>query len=151
MTSRGKPPEPEAARRVARRHLRFGWWALLGFLVLGMLLEALNGFKIGWYMDAAHETRRQLWTLAHAHGTLLSLVNVLFGLTLAQLPTWDARRRALVSRALIAATLLLPGGFFLGGVVIHAGDPGLGILLLPPGAALLLAAVALVTWSQRST
>ena len=41
------------------------------------------------------------------------------------------------------ASLLLPGGFFLGGVVIYAGDPGLGILLVPVGALLLLTAVLL--------
>jgi hypothetical protein len=35
----------------------------------------------------------------------------------------------------------LPGGFFLGGVSFYSGDPGLGVLLVPVGAVLLLAGV----------
>jgi len=44
---------------------------------------------------------------------------------------------------MLGATLLMPAGFFLGGVVFYGGDPGVGILLLPIGAVLLLVAVAL--------
>jgi hypothetical protein len=44
---------------------------------------------------------------------------------------------------LFGATILLPAGFLLGGVQIYAGDPGLPILLVPVGAILLFAAVAL--------
>ena len=39
-------------------------------------------------------------------------------------------------------SVLLPGGFLLGGLVIHGGDPGIGIYLTPIGAALLLASDA---------
>ncbi len=128
----------------ARRHLFLGWWSLLFFLTLGIVLEAFNGFKVQWYMAVANQTRRELWTLAHAHGTLLSLVNVAFGLTLRSGTKWSSASRTLASRCLIGATLLLPGGFFLGGVGIYAGDPGLLILLVPIGAALLFAAVLLI-------
>ncbi len=51
---------------------------------------------------------------------------------------------------MIAALVLVPGGFFLGGLFIHDGDPGLGILLLPPGAALLFAGVLLTASGIRS-
>jgi hypothetical protein len=34
----------------------------------------------------------------------------------------------------------IPAGFFLGGAVVHGADPGLGILLVPLGALLLLLA-----------
>ena len=44
---------------------------------------------------------------------------------------------------LVASIVLLPGGFFLGGLVIHQGDPGLGIVLAPIGAITLILAVAL--------
>ena len=37
----------------------------------------------------------------------------------------------------------MPAGFFLGGTIIYGGDPGLGIILLPIGAVLLLIAVLL--------
>ena len=54
------------------------------------------------------------------------------------------RGRDVASSCLLASTALLPLGFLLGGVVIHAGDPGLGIVLLPVGAILLLVALSLV-------
>ena len=63
------------------RNLRFGWWSLLVFLSLGGVLETLHGFKVGWYVDVGNETRRLMFTLAHAHGTLLALVNIAAVLT----------------------------------------------------------------------
>lgn len=142
MDSTGRPGNGDTLDYV-RRHLRFGWWSLLFFLTLGMLLEAMHGFKVGWYLDASNSTRRLMWTLSHAHGTLLALVNIAFAATLALLPGQAARSRRLVSPCLMGATLLLPGGFLLGGVVVYDGDPGVGIFLLPVGALLLFVAVLL--------
>ena len=48
------------------------------------------------------------------------------------------------SRGLYGASIGVPGGFFLGGVVVRGGDPGLGILVLPVAAFVLLFAVFLV-------
>lgn len=141
-------PTEASIHTLSRRHLRFGWWSLLGFLTLGLMLEVLHGFKIGWYLDVANETRRHLWTLAHAHGTLLAILNIVFGLSLGSLPEWNDRSRKIASQCLIGAGFLMPGGFFLGGIVIYGGDPGLAILLLPLGAALLVAAVALTARQQ---
>jgi hypothetical protein len=124
----------------ARRHLRFGWWSLLVFATAGLVLESLHGFKVRAYLDAANETRRLMWTLAHAHGTLVGLVNVAAGLTWRSAPALPPNVR-LVSSSLVAAGVLLPGGFFLGGVMFYAGDPGLGTLLVPVGAVLLLFAL----------
>ena len=67
-------------------HLRFGWWSMLVFLSLGILLEALHGFKVGFYLNVGSETRRLMWTLAHAHGVLLGLANVAFAATMYVLP-----------------------------------------------------------------
>lgn len=131
------------------RHLRFGWWLLLVFLSLGIVLEALHGFKVGWYLNVSNSTRRLMLTLAHAHGTLLSLVNIGFALTHAQYPKQLAAAGKNASPCLMAATLAIPLGFFLGGLVIYGGDPGLGILLVPIGAVLLLVAVAMTAWSLR--
>jgi hypothetical protein len=122
-----------------RRHLRFGWTMMLVFISLGIVLETLHGFKIGWYLDVGNETRRLMWTLAHAHGTLISLVHIAFATTLRVAAGTSAPR--LASACLIGASVLLPGGFLLGGLFIHAGDPGVGILLVPVGAVLLLGAV----------
>jgi hypothetical protein len=129
---------PAARQVVAGRHIRFGWWALFVFAVLGVVLESLHGFKVRWYLDVSNETRRLMWTLAHAHGIGLAIVNVLFGLYLAAAPGVTARGNRFASPALIGATLLLPGGFLAGGIVFYSGDPGIGIVLLPIGAALLL-------------
>ena len=63
------------------RNLCFGWWSLLCWLSLGMVLEALHGFKIGWYLEVTSEARRLQWSLAHAHGTLIALVNIAFAAT----------------------------------------------------------------------
>jgi len=127
-----------------RRHLQVGWWALLIFLTAGLALEALHGFKIEAYLKVTNETRRLMWTLAHAHGTLLGLVNLAFASSLRVLPAWPEPSKRFASSALIAATILMPAGFFLGGVFIYAGDPGLGILLVPVGGILLFAAVLMI-------
>ena len=116
-----------------------GWWLLLFFLSLGVVLEVMHGLKIGWYLS--EETRRMLWTLAHAHGTLLAIVHIVFGTTVATFPQWSTSSRSLASRALLGAAILIPGGFFLGGFFFVGGDPGLGILVLPAGALLLFLAV----------
>jgi len=126
----------------ADRNLRFGWWSLLVFLSLGAALETLHGFKIGWYVDVGNETRRLMFTLAHAHGTLLALINIAAGLTARKMDRFELRPS--VSFALIWAAILLPAGFFLGGIVIYDGDPGLGVWLVPIGALLLFYSVARV-------
>jgi predicted GNAT family N-acyltransferase len=128
---------------LALRHLRIGFWGLLLFLSLGLGLEALHGFKVAFYLDVDSEPRRLAWRLGHAHGTLLSLVHVVFGLTLGSRYAPDARTAARASLLLDAATLLLPGGFLLGGLFVHGGDPGLGVLLVPFGAVALFGAVLL--------
>jgi len=132
---------------VASRHLRFGWWMLLMFAALGLILESLQGFKVAAYLDVSNETRRTMWRLAHTHGTLLGAINILFALTLRSSPT--AVVTPWISMTLIAATLLLPLGFFLGGVVFYAGDPGLGVLLVPVGGVLLLVALFWIARSSR--
>jgi len=124
-----------------RLHQRIGWWALLVFAALGLGLESLQGFKIAAYLDASNETRRLMWRLAHTHGTLLAVVNILFALTLAARPPASTEGLARISGTLIAATLLLPIGFFIGGIVVYGGDPGLGVLLVPIGGVLLLLAL----------
>lgn len=137
----------ELRKRLARRHHILGWWALLLFLGLGIGLETLHGFKIGFYLDPAQRMRRLLWTLAHAHGTLLAVVQICFALGITQFGAWTERKLKLASFFLIDALLLLPAGFFLGGFGHSEGDPSLGILLVPIGAAFLLLAVGLIAWS----
>ncbi len=142
MTKKGRKPatQPDGPK-LGMAHARFGWWWLLVFVALGLALEAMHGFKVGAYLDVSNETRRSMWTLAHAHGVLLSLLNVVFGASLRAWPELKGARLTLASRCLYGAALLMPTGFLLGGLFIHRGDPGLGILLVPPGGLLLAIAV----------
>jgi len=122
---------------------------LLLFLGLGIVLQFLHGFKIQWYLEVGNETRRLLWTLAHTHGTLLSLIHLVFAVTTRMTPAGDAGRRRLASSCLMSSSVLLPGGFLLGGIFLRAGDPGVGVLLVPVGGVLLLGAVLLIAWDAR--
>ena len=144
-----KEQDPQT-KTISRRQLRFGWWSLLCFLSLGIFLESLHGFKVEWYLDVSTSTRRHMWTLAHAHGTILSILNLVFGTFINLLPSWTNSSRNLASSFLMAAGLILPMGFFLGGSFIYAGDPGLGILLVPLGAIFLLIAVLLTALHTKS-
>ena len=127
----------------AKLHLCFGWWQLFVFLSLGIALEVMHGFKAGWYLDADNETRRLMLTLAHTHGTLLGLVNLAFSWTLTRVPHWGEAHQRLASWCLLGASVLMPVGFFAGGLFPYPGDPALGIILLPAGAFFLLVSVFL--------
>lgn len=135
---------------MSTRHMRFGWWTLLVSLLLGLILEALHGFKIGWYLEPANATRRFSWTLAHAHGTLLAIINLILGATMHRFNPASPRWRRAASDCLFGATILLPSGFFLGGLFPYEGDPGIGIFLVPVGGGLLAISVLVVALSCRS-
>ena len=137
------PAPQQVTRDYVRFHLCFGWWQLLVFLTLGIALEVMHGIKSGWYLDVDNETRRLMLTLAHTHGTLLALVNIAFSWTVIRLPEWKQSHLKIASWCLLAASLLMPLGFLLGGLFPYIGDPSLGILLLPAAAVFLLVAVLL--------
>ncbi len=115
-----------------------GLWLLLVSVPLGLTLEALHALKVQVYLASA--TRRELWTLAHAHGNLLGILC----LVLASIaPRWwpDADARAFMLRNLRLAAVLMPLGFFAGGVLNYEGDPSYGIVLVPLGALFLVIAL----------
>jgi hypothetical protein len=132
-----------------RRHLRIGWWSLALFGLLGLVLETLHGFKIGFYLDVSNDTRRLMWTLAHAHGTLLGLVHLGFAFTVRQGGVEGINVKT-ASSALVGASALLPVGFFLGGLRFYAGDPGVGVALVPVGAVLVIYAAVVVARAIRN-
>ena len=140
---RAAPTAPPPAN-VGRRHLVCGWWFLLAYLSVGVLLEALHGFKFGWYLDVGNEMRRLMLTLGHAHGTLFALVNIAAGLTVRSMAPFRLRPSA--SFCIIWAAVLLPSGFFLGALMPQGGDPGIGVGLVPLGAFMLLYGVGLAAW-----
>ena len=142
-SARSREREPTEDDELVRKHLAFGWWSITVFTALGLLLEAGHGLKLGWYLDVSNATRRLSFTLGHAHGTLLGVLNLAFAFSLrhAKLSTVAAVR---ASFALRAVTVLLPLGFLLGGIVFYAGDPGFAIVLVPPSGALLVIALAMI-------
>ncbi|HEY1959302.1 MAG TPA: hypothetical protein VGH28_26995 [Polyangiaceae bacterium] len=135
------------SERIFERHLRIGWGALAIFVVLGLALETLHAFKVGAYLDVENETRRLMWRLAHAHGTLLALVHVAYALTVRARPSVA---RPLASAGLTAALVLIPGGFFAGGVAVHGGDPSPAVLAVPAGFVALVVALAVIFRSLKT-
>lgn len=127
---------------LASRHMRFGWLLIFAYVLLGLSLEVMHGFKAAFYLDVANEARRLVWTLAHTHGTLIGVLNLLFAYGVERLSLSDSLFKT-ASRCFIAAGVLMPLGFFLGGIVVYGGDPGLPILLAPAGGAILVVAVAI--------
>ena len=123
-----------------RRNRLFGWWSLLTWLSLGMVLEALHGFKIGWYLDVVNEARRLQLTLAHSHGTLLALVNLGFAATVKGTPA-TAAQVGRASWCLRWAAMLMPVGFLGGGLFPMGPDPGFLVVLVPIGGLLLFVGV----------
>ena len=123
-----------------RAHLRLGWLSLLVGVVAGVVVEGLLGFR--WAGIVSDPLRRELLRLAHFHAGLLGLVNLVYA-GFAEPPGVSARLRRTASRALRWGTVALPSGFLLGGLWHPEGDPGLGIVLVPLGAAGIALAVAL--------
>jgi hypothetical protein len=117
--------------------LRTGWLLLAIALPLGVTLEALHGFKVQAYV--ASEMRREMWRLAHAHGTLLGILCLVFS-SLAEKHVAESPR-ASIAKLIRWGAVLMPVGFFAGGILNSEGDPSLGILLVPIGAALLIVAL----------
>lgn len=134
---------PEEQRSVARTHQIWGWIGLLLFAGFGMVLEILNGLKLGFFLDPEVHLRREMWRLGHVHGTLLSVVQLVFAFSVSQGWLASVDRTRLASFFFRGALVLLPGGFLLGGVNPSESDPWIGIWLVPVGAAFLLLALGL--------
>ncbi len=153
----------EARGAIVTRHMVIGWWSLLIFVVLGLVLESMHGFKVAWYVNSGEpETTRLMMRLAHAHGTFLSLVHLAFAWTVSQATGFQGRSRSVASRSVQASGILVPAGFLLAGLPgfvktgglrlgVLGGDPGLGIVLVPIGALLLILALYLVARGASTT
>jgi len=126
------------------RALFQGWLSVALWMTIGLLLEGLIGYKIPAYLQ--DDTRRELFRLAHAHGTLLGLVLIAATLTTQRLSTPLHR---VASVALQLGSVLMPIGFLLAGVWHTETDPGLAIWLVPPGALMVIFGVVSTALAVR--
>ena len=128
-----------------RKTLRAGWLLLAISLPFGVTLEALHGFKVQAYL--ASDMRREMWRLAHAHGTLLGILCLVFAAIAEAHVAAPVRARA--ASMIRWGAVLMPLGFFLGGILNSEGDPSLGIALVPVGALLLIVALVRIALHPR--
>lgn len=122
-----------------------GWLSIALWMVFGLLLEGLLGYKTPAYLQ--DEQRRELFRLAHTHGTFLGLVLIgaaLCGRQFNLLPPPAARI------ALRLGAILMPLGFLLAGVWHYESDPGFAIWLVPPSALLLVFGAIAFALASRS-
>ena len=127
-----------------RALLRQGWISLAIWIAFGILVEGLIGYRIPALLDDL--IRREMFRLAHAHGTLLNIVLIIVAICV-RLELIQIGRLAALGLRL--AAVLLPVGFFLGGLWHFRDDPGVGIFLVPIGALALLAAAVSIALSVR--
>ena len=133
------PPPPRTA-------LRAGLWLLAVSLPLGLTLEALHAWKVNVYLGSA--MRRELWTLAHAHGNLLGILCLAMAAVADKLGP-DPVRRQRRERWLVAGAWAMPLGFLVGGVLNREGDPSFGIVLVPIGGVLVFVALVQAALAAR--
>lgn len=125
--------------------LKGGLLGLLVWLVGGLTLESFHGLKAALYLE--DDLRREMWTLAHSHGTLFSVIClVLFLLQ----PFFNPKKAALADKLFAVAAWMMPIGFFAGGLTHSESDPGIAILfLVPPGGLMAAAALGILLTGQR--
>ncbi|MDP6424662.1 MAG: hypothetical protein QGG14_07955 [Planctomycetota bacterium] len=133
------------------KHLRgtvfLGWLLLALAIPAGLTLEALHALKVEVYLGSA--LRRELWTLAHAHGNLLGILCLVYAV-LAERWVPDPKAQRSVSRWLRTGAVLMPLGFFAGGVLNFEGDPSFGVLLVPVGGVCLVVALTRAAFAACS-
>src|SRR4029079_2103459 len=113
--------------------IRQAWISIALWITFGILLEGLNAFRSSAFLDDA--VRREMFRLAHAHGTLLNLVLLALAIC-ARLDLVNLGPKT--SGGFRAAVIILPLGFLFAGVWHFKDEPGAAILLVPIGAVLLL-------------
>jgi len=149
-TKKRRGREVQSPILLAAMHVRVGWWVILLFVVMGIALEAMHGFKVGWYLNANLETRRTLLMLAHAAGVAIGILHVAFAASIRRASEWKAANRSFASASLLAATLAIPGGLILAAVFLQAnGSPGMGVVLAGTGMLLIAAAIAYTAVGMR--
>ena len=103
------------------------------WMSFGLLLEGLIAFRVPTYL--LDNVAREMFRLAHAHGTLLSLVVVAIGLC------WRSGFIApprIATLALRIGAVVMPVGFLLGGIGHYESDPSPLVFLAPLGGVMVI-------------
>ena len=116
-----------------KQMLAQGWISIAIWMTFGLLLEGLLGYKTPAYL--LDNERRELFRLAHAHGTLLGVLLVAAALCIQRFQV--APLRAAMT-SLCIGSVVMPLGFLLAGIWHYESDPGVAIWLVPPAALLLI-------------
>jgi hypothetical protein len=123
-----------------------GWLGIAFWMTFGLLLEGLLGYKIPAYLSDAQ--RRELFQLAHAHGTLLNVVLLIAALCAKSFAVEIAR---LAQLALRFGSVLMPMGFLFAGISHPEGDPGIAIWIVPIAAMMVIfGAISLALACRKS-
>ena len=124
-------PSPPDIRWAARLMFQ-GWLSIALWMSVGLLLEGLLGYKIPSYLS--DPDRRELFRLAHTHGTFLGLVLIAAALSEKR----GGPLPPIAATALSIGSALMPLGFLLAGIWHPEGDPGPAIWIVPPSALLII-------------
>lgn len=121
-----------------------GWVSLAFWISFGLLLESLMAYKSPAYLDDPQ--RRELFRLAHAHGSVLGMVLIIAAI-------WARGISARLSRLAVVALRLgaavMPLGFLAAGLWHPESEPGLAIWLVPAGALPLIFSLTSIALSSR--
>ncbi len=126
--------------KFTRTQFCFAWICL--WIFFGLLLDSFMGMKQLFYLS--NPIRREMWRLAHTHGTLMTLV------FLAYVHFRGIAKKQHENMMFIGA-LLMPVGFFLGGIVTTEIDPFVGVFLVPIGGLLFVLGLLLSLFTTPLT
>jgi hypothetical protein len=137
--------KPETARDYSSL-LFHGLVGIAVWMSFGLLLEGLIAFRIPDYLS--DPVTREMFRLAHAHGTLLSLVLVAVGLSANADYISPANAGKL---ALHIGSVMMPVGFMLGGIGNYESDPNPLVFFAPLGGIMVIfgIVVSAVSFKRR--
>jgi hypothetical protein len=127
-----------------RSLLRQSFIGIAAWMSFGLLLEGFIGFRVSGYMSVS--IRRELFQLAHTHGTLLSLLLLISALTISKGLVYPNKFAVLSLRI---GTILMPLGFLLGGIQPNKEEPNALVFLAPIGGILVIFGVVNLVFSIK--
>jgi hypothetical protein len=139
---RDESATPSIADRIAKQ----GWVSLALWMSIGLLLESLMAYKAPSYLNDLQ--RRELFRLAHAHGSALALLLVVVAIWIR---TVELKTSPLTILTLRFGATFLPIGFLTAGIWHPEGDPGVAIWLVPVSALALIFGIISLAISKRNS